>query len=72
MISEAISSTKNVFTVGNEYANADENYKNILKKFESNNQIIRLKNFYLEENKHKFNNDNINYKFKMFMKKEFK
>ncbi len=72
MISEAISSTKNVFTVGNEYAKADENYKNILKKFESNNQIIRLKNFYLEENKHKFNNDNINYKFKMFMKKEFK
>ena len=69
MISEAISSTKNVFTIGNEYSNADKNYKNILKKFESNNQIIRLKNFYLEENRYKFNNDNINYKFKILIKK---
>lgn len=42
MISEAISSEKNVFTVGNEYSNSDENYKNILKKFESNNFIKRI------------------------------
>jgi mitochondrial fission protein ELM1 len=42
MIGEAISSKKNVFTVGNEYSNADENYKNILKKFESNNFIKRI------------------------------
>ena len=71
MISEAISSSKDVFTIGNEYSNADENYKNILKKFESNNQIIRLKSFYLEENKHKFNNSNINEHFKIFIKKKF-
>ena len=33
MISEAISSGKNVFTLGNEYSNSDENYKKILNKF---------------------------------------
>jgi uncharacterized protein len=42
MISEAISSSKEVFTIGNEYSNADENYKNILDKFEDNGFIIRI------------------------------
>ena len=72
MISEAISSSKEVFTIGNEYSNTDENYKSILEKFESNNQIIRLKDFCSQENKHEFNNKNINCEFKTFMKKEFK
>ena len=71
MISEAISSGKNVFTLGNEYSNSDENYKKILNKFESNNQIIRVSNFYLQFNKCKFKNDKINYQFRNFIKDEF-
>jgi len=42
MISEAISSGKNVFTLGNEYSNTDENYKKILEKFVKNNFIKRI------------------------------
>ena len=42
MISEAISSGKNVFTLGSEYSNLDENYKKILDKFESNDFITRI------------------------------
>lgn len=72
MISEAISSSKKVFTIGNEYSDADENYKSILKKFELNNQIVRLNNFYFEESKYEFNNKNINNEFRNFIKKEFK
>jgi mitochondrial fission protein ELM1 len=71
MISEAISSGKNVFTLGSEYSNLDENYKKILDKFESNNQIIRVSNFYLQFNKCKFQNDKINYQFRNFIKDEF-
>ncbi len=71
MISEAISSGKNVFTLGNEYSKPDENYKKILNKFESNNQIIRVSNFYLQFNKCKFKNDKINYQFRNFIKDEF-
>ena len=72
MISEAISSSKKVFTIGNEYSDADENYKSILKKFELNNQIIRIKNFSLHDNRHEFNNKNINCEFRNFIKKEFR
>lgn len=71
MISEAISSGKNVFTLGNKYSNADENYKKILDKFETNNQIIRVSNFYLQFNKCKFKNDKINHQFRNFIKDEF-
>ena len=42
MISEAISSRKNVFTLGNEYSNADENYKKILDKFIEHKSITRI------------------------------
>lgn len=72
MISEAISSSKKVFTIGNEYSDADENYKSILNKFELNNQIVRLNNFYFEESKYEFNNKNINNEFRNFIKKEFR
>jgi mitochondrial fission protein ELM1 len=72
MISEAISSSKKVFTIGSEYSDADENYKSILKKFELNNQIVRLNNFYFEESKYEFNNKNINIEFRNFIKKEFR
>jgi mitochondrial fission protein ELM1 len=68
MISEAISSGKNVFTLGNEYSNSDENYKKILNKFESNKQIIRVNNFYLQYNDYKFKNDRINNQFRNFIK----
>ena len=68
MISEAISSGKNVFTLGNEYSNSDENYKKILNKFESNKQIIRVNNFYLQYNDYKFKNDRINHQFRNFIK----
>ena len=55
MISEAITSGINVFTIGKEYSNADENYKRILKKFEESNFISRIelrnKNSYVEMKK---------------------
>ena len=71
MISEAISSSKKVYTIGNEYSKSDKNYKNILMKFEVNKQIIRLNNFDLEEKKIKFNNININGNFKVFIRNNF-
>lgn len=71
MISEAISSGKNVFTLGNEYSNPDQNYKKILEKFESNNQIVRVSNFHLQFNKCKFKNDKINLLFRNLIKDGF-
>ncbi|BAK74166.1 ELM1/GtrOC1 family putative glycosyltransferase [Arcobacter sp. L] len=67
MISEAISSAKDVFTIGNEYSNSDENYKNILNKFELNNFIkkIDIFNFTLGLDFIKPTNINLNFKNKI-------
>jgi hypothetical protein len=71
MISEAISSTKNVFTVGNEYANADENYKSILEKFESNNFIKKIDIFNFTQSLDFTKPMNINLNFKNKIKELF-
>ena len=69
---DAVNKYKKLISLGEAKGNADENYKSILKKFELNNQIVRLNNFYFEESKYEFNNKNINNEFRNFIKKEFK
>lgn len=63
MISEAISSKKEVFTLGTKTANPDNNYQKILEKFENMKFIYRVNDFNLIEN-YKFSKlENINYVF---------
>jgi len=45
MISEAISSQKNVYTIGTSEAKPDKRYLKILNKFEINNLITRINSF---------------------------
>jgi uncharacterized protein len=54
MISEAISSSKPVFTLKPKTVNSDENYQKIIEKFTLENRIISISNFELKENT-KFN-----------------
>lgn len=44
MISEAISSSKPVFTIGNDIKNKNANYSRILEKFENENKIKKISN----------------------------
>lgn len=70
MISEAISSNKEVYTLRGKFFNPDKNFLALLNKFESSNYIKRINNFNFEEDKIKFNNKEVNLKAKILLREK--
>lgn len=68
MISEAISSGKEVYTFSIDYSKSDKNYKKLLEKFEKNKFIVRIQQFNIDFKEIKVSNE-LNSDLKIVLKK---